>query len=135
MGLTDNQNPLGVLPPIFARHMGRAIGSVLNEYINKYLQRRSSRKSKRAVDQNEYYQVTSNTKENDPDAELMKLPDSHKHIFHGGERAILYTIVEDLLLTFGMPGRACLLRTICEVHSKNLDHFGLVGEMMRLFLT
>lgn len=38
LGLTDNENPLGVLPPIFARKMGRAAGSVLGIYfiINKF---------------------------------------------------------------------------------------------------
>lgn len=29
LGLTDNENPLGVIPPIFARSMGRAAGSYL----------------------------------------------------------------------------------------------------------
>lgn len=33
LGLTDNENPLGVLPPIFARKMGRAAGSALGNYI------------------------------------------------------------------------------------------------------
>lgn len=32
LGLTDNENPLGVLPPIFARKMGRAAGSVLGMF-------------------------------------------------------------------------------------------------------
>lgn len=32
LGLTDNENPLGVLPPIFARKMGRAAGSALGNY-------------------------------------------------------------------------------------------------------
>lgn len=33
LGLTDNENPLGVLPPIFgARDMGRAAGSALGRY-------------------------------------------------------------------------------------------------------
>lgn len=31
LGLTDNENPLGVLPPIFARKMGRAAGSALGK--------------------------------------------------------------------------------------------------------
>lgn len=31
LGLTDNENPLGVLPPIFARSMGRAAGSYLGK--------------------------------------------------------------------------------------------------------
>lgn len=29
LGLTDNENPLGVLPPLFARSMGRAAGTYL----------------------------------------------------------------------------------------------------------
>lgn len=31
LGLTDNENPLGVLPPVFARSMGRAAGSYLGK--------------------------------------------------------------------------------------------------------
>lgn len=31
LGLTDNENPLGVLPPLLARSMGRAAGSYLGE--------------------------------------------------------------------------------------------------------
>lgn len=34
LGLTDNENPLGVLPPIFARSMGRAAGSALGEFFH-----------------------------------------------------------------------------------------------------
>lgn len=65
-----------------------------------------------------------------------KLPDSHQHAFHGGERAILYGVAEDMLSTFGMDGKACLLRAICETHSKkSLDHLGLIGEVAKLFLT
>lgn len=64
------------------------------------------------------------------------LPESQKHAFHGGERAILYGIVEDLLATFGMDGRACLLRAMCEVHSmKSLNRLGLFGEIAKLFFT
>lgn len=36
LGLTDNENPLGVLPPIFARKMGRAAGSVLGIFALSY---------------------------------------------------------------------------------------------------
>lgn len=73
--------------------------------------------------------------EDSDDGADIKLPDEHKHAFHGGERALMYTIVEDFLMTFGMDGKACLLRAICEIHSKTVDHFGLVGEMMKLFFT
>lgn len=37
LGLTDNENPLGVLPPIFgARDMGRAAGTALGKYISSF---------------------------------------------------------------------------------------------------
>lgn len=65
-----------------------------------------------------------------------KLPEKHKHAFHGGERAILYSIAEDFLSTFGVDGKACVLRTICEIHSKKtLAHFGFLGEVAKLFFT
>lgn len=64
------------------------------------------------------------------------LPEQHQHAFHGGERAILYGIAEDFLSTFGVDGKACLLRTICEVHSKkSIEHFGFLGEVAKLFFT
>lgn len=36
LGLTDNENPLGVVPPLFARSMGRAAGSYLGEQKYKF---------------------------------------------------------------------------------------------------
>lgn len=51
-------------------------------------------------------------------------------------RALLYTVVEDLLTNFGMDGKACLLRAICEVHGHKAIHkFGFIGEFLQLFLT
>lgn len=51
-------------------------------------------------------------------------------------RAQMYTIVEDLFTNFGMNGKACLLRTICEIHKNNIVYkFGFVGEILQLFLT
>lgn len=51
-------------------------------------------------------------------------------------RALLYTVVEDLLTNFGMDGKPCLLRTICEVHAhKSIHKFGFIGEFLQLFLT
>lgn len=51
-------------------------------------------------------------------------------------RALLYTIVEDMLTNFGMDGKACLLRTICEVHGhKAIHRFGFIGEFLQLFLS
>ena len=44
-------------------------------------------------------------------------------------------MVEDLLTTFGINGKACLLRTICEVHSRSLENLGFLGEATKLFLT
>uniref|UniRef100_A0A336LW18 CSON005846 protein n=1 Tax=Culicoides sonorensis TaxID=179676 RepID=A0A336LW18_CULSO len=137
LGLTDNQNPLGVLPPLFARQMGRAAGSLLGDYISQFLKSRANRRAKRDLfNQNptsDYFHVEYN--EIDDDEPLPKLPESHQHAFHGGERALLYAVLEDFLHTFGLDGKACLLRTICEIHSKSITHFGLFGEMLKLFLT
>lgn len=104
--------------------MSRSAGSVLADYVFKYLKHRT----KRAIG-SEFIKV------NRIDNEIPKLPDQHKHAFHGGERALLYAVLEDFLSNFGVDGHGCLLRAICEVHSKNVDHFGLLGEFMKLFFT
>ncbi|CAH0381335.1 unnamed protein product [Bemisia tabaci] len=112
LGLTDNQNPYGVLPPLLGRSMGREAGSILANYIAHLL---NHKKAKRSLP-------------------LPEKPPEVKHL--GGERALLYTIVEDLLSNFGMDGRACLLRAICEVHAHSYLHrFGLIGEILKLFFT
>ncbi|XKL64398.1 hypothetical protein PGB90_004484 [Kerria lacca] len=110
LGLTDNQNPYGVLPPLLGRSLGRKAGSYFADYVAQFLERKRTARS---------------------------VPPSPKHSqFHGGERALLYTIVEDLLASFGMDGKACLLRAICEVHShSSIQKFGLVGEIVELFFS
>lgn len=65
--------------------------------------------------------------------EAPKMPENHRDAFHGGERAILYVLIEQFLDNFGMDGKACLLRAICEVHSYPLTNYGLIGEFMKLF--
>lgn len=117
--MTDNENPVGVLPPIFGRSMGQAAGSMLAHYVGDYLHTRRKRETQPSLD----------TTDSPP------LPEDQRHVFHGGERAILYGVVEDLIKTFGFNGKACMLRTICEVHSKSIHHMGLFGEMAKLFLT
>ncbi|KAJ8926024.1 hypothetical protein NQ315_009879 [Exocentrus adspersus] len=112
LGLTDNENPFGVLPPLLARSMGRAAGGLLADYIGSMLDRRRGKRS--TVDQP---------------------PKQFSDAFHGGERALLYIAVEELLENFGMDGRACLLRAICEVHARPMTKFGLLGEMLKLFLS
>ncbi|KAJ4435375.1 hypothetical protein ANN_17989 [Periplaneta americana] len=111
LGLTDNENPYGVLPPILARSMGRMSGMLLADYIGQIMERRRHSRS-------------------------APPPPQPPHAnFHGGERALLYIVVEDLLANFGMDGKACLLRAICEVHGQSLHHFGLIGEIVKLFFT
>ena len=104
--------------------MSRSAGSVLADYVFKYLKHRSKRDLG-----NDFIKV------NHADNEVPKLPEEHKHAFHGGERALLYTVLEDFLNNFGLDGHGCVLRTICEVHSKRVERFGLIGEVMRLFFT
>lgn len=45
----------------------------------------------------------------------------------------MYGIAEDLLANFGLDGKECLLRAICEVHAHPLRNFGFLGEVMKLF--
>ncbi|XP_070499499.1 uncharacterized protein [Chironomus tepperi] len=119
LGLTDNQNPLGTLGPLLARSMSRSMsttaGEVLADYVYKYLKHRRKRDLAN-------------------DIEPPQLP--FEHAFHGGERAILYSVVEDFLSNFGLDGRACVLRTICEIHTfRSVNRFGLFGEFIKLFFT
>ncbi|VVC28533.1 Hypothetical protein CINCED_3A024338 [Cinara cedri] len=112
LGLTDNQNPFGAFPPILARSMGNQMGSMLANYVAQLI---GGRRSTRSVP---------------------TLPKPIHSYFQGGERALLYTVVEDLLTNFGMDGKACLLRAICEVHGHKAIHkFGFIGEFLQLFLT
>ncbi|KRT85717.1 hypothetical protein AMK59_2780, partial [Oryctes borbonicus] len=67
--------------------------------------------------------------------EVPEMPESHKDAFHGGERALLYLVVQEFLENFGMDGKACLLRAICEVHAHPLTNYGFVGEIVKLFLS
>jgi len=96
MGVTDNQNPFGLLP-----FLNPALGGALLG------------RKKRSV----------------PD------PDIPPHKITGGERAFLYEWAEDYLFTFGMDGKACLLRAICETHETPLIGYGLLGEFLEVFLS
>ncbi|KAK4883798.1 hypothetical protein RN001_000069 [Aquatica leii] len=115
LGLTDNENPYGIIPPLLDRSIGRAAGNLLANYIGTLI---AHRRNKRAAG------------EKPPEP-----PPEHKYAFHGGERALLYTVVEDFLENFGLDGKACLLRAICEVHAHPLRNFGLLGEVIKLFFS
>ncbi|KAH8260593.1 hypothetical protein KR038_008240 [Drosophila bunnanda] len=133
LGLTDNQNPLGDLPPLFARSFGHEAGHIVGEYVARYLhvQRKKRDLSEQQSRSNEDHPF----KVHEEGPKFPELPAGLQHIFHGGERVLLYGVVEDFLSTFGMDGKACLLRTICEMHSRSLEKFGVFGEMTKLFLT
>ncbi|XP_075163738.1 uncharacterized protein LOC142236385 [Haematobia irritans] len=141
LGLTDNQNPLGDLPPIFARSFGHSAGEMLGGYMSKllHLKRKRDLSNQNMIPRtttNGNFKINEHSRyDGDNDEQMPQLPERFKHIFHGGERVILYGVVEDFLATFGMNGKACLLRTICEIHSRTVDHYGVFGEMAKLFLT
>ncbi|XP_055382666.1 uncharacterized protein LOC129612884 [Condylostylus longicornis] len=132
LGLTDNQNPLGDLPPILARSFGKAAGSMLSSYVADFV---NFRRSKRDLSNYEANGMKSEFDSKNQNRKEPSLPNNYKHAFHGGERVLIYGAIEDLLENFGVNGKACLLRTICEVHSKSLNNFGLIGEITKLFLT
>ncbi|EDW17221.1 uncharacterized protein Dmoj_GI16625 [Drosophila mojavensis] len=127
LGLTDNQNPLGDLP-FFARSFGHGAGQLVGEYVARYLHVQRRKRDLSAQQSSSPYRVEDTL-------QYPQLPAGFQHIFHGGERVLLYGVVEDFLATFGMDGKACMLRTICEMHSRSLDKFGVFGEMTKLFLT
>ncbi|KYQ50285.1 hypothetical protein ALC60_10598 [Trachymyrmex zeteki] len=109
LGLTDNENPYGALPPSFDRKLrSRQAGMMMADFIAAFIKRRLHKR------------------------DITEVP---KNAFHGGERALLYGTAEDMLSTLGMNGKACLLRAICEVQGHHLNNFGLIGEMLKLFFT
>ncbi|ODM98601.1 hypothetical protein Ocin01_08072 [Orchesella cincta] len=63
---------------------------------------------------------------------IMSLP----HHTPGGERATLFPHLERLLSSFGIDGRACLQRTVCEVHEVPLKNgFGMLGEFLTMLFS
>ena len=108
MGLTDNQNPIGLMP-------------FLMPSIPSFGRKKKRRRRAAGAANN--------------DDDVIIEPSILAHDIHGGERALLYQAVEDTLFKFGMDGKACLLRAICEMHESPLMGYGLFGEMLELFLT
>ncbi|XP_069941083.1 uncharacterized protein [Cherax quadricarinatus] len=53
----------------------------------------------------------------------------------GGDREVLYKVVENSLGTVGLDGKACLLRAICEMLESPLNNHGFFGEVIQLFLS
>lgn len=87
--MTDNQNPLGDLPPIFSRSFGHSAGEMLGNYMTKYLhfkRKRDLSEQQKLYTQsrNSNFNIKEHVNENQP--ELPQLPERFKHIFHGGER-------------------------------------------------
>ncbi|XP_057331708.1 uncharacterized protein LOC130671676 [Microplitis mediator] len=51
-------------------------------------------------------------------------------------RLTVYSILESKFQSLGLPGRACLLRSICETSKLSLHrHNGLIGDLLRILLT
>ncbi|XP_023335846.1 uncharacterized protein LOC111707078 isoform X2 [Eurytemora carolleeae] len=51
------------------------------------------------------------------------------------DHSTLYQMAENFLSKFGFDGKACVLRTICELaESRGLNHDGLVGKAMETLL-
>jgi len=47
----------------------------------------------------------------------------------------IFKSIEGALQVTGMDGKACLLRTICEIQRNQLAKYTLAGELMALLLT
>lgn len=92
LGLTDNQNPLGDLPPIFARSFGHSAGEMLGGYMTKLLhfKRKRDLSEQNKVPSSSpggHFKVQQQTKDEEH-PQFPQLPDRFKHIFHGGERYV-----------------------------------------------
>ena len=46
----------------------------------------------------------------------------------------IYKSIEGILQTTGVDGKACLLRTICEIQSNELGKYSLIGELVTVLL-
>lgn len=53
----------------------------------------------------------------------------------GGDREMMYRVVEKTLQSAGFDGKACLLRAICEMFVEPLEHYGFFGEVIELFFS
>ncbi|CAL8093256.1 unnamed protein product [Orchesella dallaii] len=63
---------------------------------------------------------------------VMSLP----HNTPGGDRATLFPQIERFLNSFGIDGRACLQRVVCEVHEIPLKNgFGIFGEFLTMLFS
>ncbi|CAB4067209.1 unnamed protein product [Lepeophtheirus salmonis] len=69
------------------------------------------------------------------DEGMFQKPNLKPHEIPGGERFTLYQMAEEMLFKFGLEGKSCLLRAICEMHESPLLGYGFFGEMIELFLT
>ncbi|KAJ0175007.1 hypothetical protein K1T71_009148 [Dendrolimus kikuchii] len=50
-------------------------------------------------------------------------------------RSRIYGVIESMLEKHGYPGRACLLRAICENARTHLPHNGVLGDLLQFILT
>ncbi|XP_011304067.1 uncharacterized protein [Fopius arisanus] len=54
----------------------------------------------------------------------------------GVDRRTIYGMLESKFQDFGLPGRVCLLRFICETAQWKISrHNGLTGDLLRILLT
>lgn len=98
LGLTDNQNPLGDFPSLFARSMGHQAGDMLASYVARYLHYRRRRD---LMDQTEpktknfaNFRIRRETSViDDEELKQPELPETHQHAFHGGERFVLFLFI------------------------------------------
>ncbi|CAL4191836.1 unnamed protein product, partial [Meganyctiphanes norvegica] len=53
----------------------------------------------------------------------------------GGDREMMFKVLEDMLGNMNLPGKACLLRAICEMFETPLHNHGFMGDVMELFFS
>jgi len=53
----------------------------------------------------------------------------------GGDREVMFQVLEDALGNVGLPGKPCLLRAICEMFETPLMNHGFLADVMELFFS
>lgn len=53
----------------------------------------------------------------------------------GGDREVMFQVLEDAISNIGLPGKPCLLRAICEMFETPLMNHGFMGDVMELFFS
>ncbi|XP_069696635.1 uncharacterized protein [Periplaneta americana] len=68
-------------------------------------------------------------------SELREYPEIRRSLPDTVNRGTSYQAVQNVMKRYGMEGRSCLLRSICEVAEAPIYYNGLIGELLHVIFT